>query len=88
MRVRTAAPLLAGLTFAACSVLTTAERRSPAAGGDRDCDHLLARATSHLTTPADTTGGAAAAHHAHAAGMHEYHRCLAEKSDEVTLSPE
>jgi hypothetical protein len=77
MRMRTAAPLLAGLTFAACSVFTPAEHPSPATGGDRSCDHLLARATTHLTTPADTMGGAAAAHHAHAAAMHEYHRCLA-----------
>jgi hypothetical protein len=77
MRMRTVAPLLACLTFAACSVLTPAEHHFPAADGARNCDHLLARATSHLTTPADTMDGAATAHHAHAAAMHEYHRCLA-----------
>jgi hypothetical protein len=42
-----------------------------------DCSHHLARAQAELNAPADSTGAAtAAAHHAHAAAMHEYHRCL------------
>jgi hypothetical protein len=75
-RHRVAVSLLLLLPLTACSAMRpgTPPAESRASG---DCSHHVAAAHAHLAVPGDSAAAVSAAHSAHAAAMHEYHRCLA-----------